>query len=77
MRRWWAAWYCWFTRKERKGPKAVLMHLVFPLAGALICLGILVSLSTVALVVGAAWIVVGIGYYCVVRFGLHRDITMA
>ncbi len=70
-------WYCWFTRKERKGPKAVLMHLVFPLAGALICLGILVSLSTVALVVGAAWIVVGIGYYCVVRFGLHRDITMA
>lgn len=69
--------YCWFQAKERKGAKALFMHLVFPLAGALVCLGILASLSTVALVVGAVWIVVGVVYYCVVKYGLHRDVKMA
>ena len=50
---------------------------MFPAIGALVCFGILLSIDTVGHVVGIVWIAIGIVYYCVVRYGLHRDITLA
>ena len=44
--------FCWFQLKQRKGAKAVFMHLVFPALGALVCFAILMSVGTVALVTG-------------------------
>ena len=40
--------FCWFQLKQRKGAKAVFMHLVFPALGALVCFAILMSVGTVA-----------------------------
>ncbi len=65
--------FCWFQRKQRKQP---LRHLIFPLIGALVCFSILISLDAVAHIVGVIWIVIGIIYYCVVKYALHREITM-
>ncbi len=66
--------FCWFQKKQRR---EFLRHLVFPAIGALVCFGILLSIDTVGHVVGIVWIAIGIVYYCVVRYGLHRDITLA
>lgn len=66
--------YCWFQQKQRR---QFLRHLVFPAIGAIVCFGILLSLDVVGHVVGIAWIIVGIVYFCIVRYGLHRDITLA
>lgn len=63
--------YCWFQKKEHK---QVFRHLVAPILGAAICFVILFSLNDLALIVGGIWIVAGIVYYCVLKYGLHRNI---
>ena len=68
--------FCWFQLKERKGAKALLMHLVFPALGALVCFAIMLSVGEVALVVGVAFIVLGILYYLVLTKVLHREINL-
>ena len=68
--------YCWFKLKERKGAKALFMHLIFPALGTLICLAILISVKELALTVGVIWIVLGIIYYLVITKVLKRDITL-
>ena len=68
--------YCWFQLKERKGIGNLFMHLIFPAIGTVICIAIMLSVQEVALTVGAAWIVVGIIYYCILKFVLHREITL-
>ncbi|MBD5560105.1 MAG: APC family permease [Clostridia bacterium] len=66
--------YCWFQKKERRH---IFRHLVFPLLGAAICFVILFSLSDVALLVGAVWLGAGIVYYLVLKYGLHRTISLS
>lgn len=66
-------WFCWFQLKEHR---KIFTRLIFPALGAIICFVILISLGTLPLVVGGIWIVLGIVYYCVVRFGMHRNITL-
>ncbi len=68
--------FCWIQLKERKGAKAVFMHLVFPALGALVCFAIMLSVGTVALIVGAVFIVIGIIYYLVLTKVLHRQINL-
>lgn len=68
--------YCWFQLKERKGVKNWFMHLIFPAIGTVICVAIMLSVQELALAVGAIWIVVGIIYYCVIKYALHREITL-
>ena len=65
--------FCWFQNKQRR---QLFRHLLFPLAGALVCFAILISLDAVAHIVGIVWIVIGIIYYCVVKYALHRDIKL-
>lgn len=67
---------CWFQLKERSGAKAVCRHLVFPVLGTLICLFIMLSVKEVALVVGCCWILLGVAYYLVLKYVLHRDIKL-
>ncbi|MCD8316152.1 MAG: APC family permease, partial [Eggerthellaceae bacterium] len=66
--------YCWFQTKERH---SVFFHLIFPAIGAIICFGILISLGTIPIIVGIIWIAVGVIYYCVAKYALHRQITIA
>ena len=68
--------YCWFQLKERKGIKNWVMHLIFPAIGTIICVAIMLSVQSLALTVGAIWIAVGIIYYCVIKYALHREITL-
>ncbi len=68
--------FCWIQLKERKGVKAVLMHLVFPALGAAVCFAIMLSVGTVALSVGAVFIVIGIIYYLVLTKVMHRQINL-
>lgn len=66
------AWF-WVRKKDRSNP---LRMLVFPVAGALVVVAVLVSLDASAKVIGAAWIALGIVYYVVMRRVLHREITL-
>lgn len=65
--------FCWFQQKERR---QVFRHMIFPLLGAVICFGILASLNDIALIVGAIWLAVGILYYLILKYGLHREIKL-
>lgn len=67
---------CWFQLKQRKGVRAVVRHLIFPALGAVICFAIMLSVKDVALAVGCAWILVGVVYYCVLKYALRRDIQL-
>ena len=63
--------FCWFQQKSRSN---VFRHLIAPLLGAIICFGIMLSLNDIALRVGVIWIVIGLIYYCILKYGMHRDI---
>lgn len=67
---------CWFQKKERAGVRAWARHLVCPALGAAVCLGIMVSVETLALVVGCVWIAVGVAYYLVITRVLKRKISL-
>ncbi len=68
--------FCWFKLKERKGVKAVFMHLIFPALGTLVCLAIMVSVKETALIVGAIWIALGVVYYLVLTRVMHKEINL-
>lgn len=68
--------FCWFQLKERKGAKALFMHLIFPALGAIICFAIMLSVKDVALTVGVVWIALGVVYYLVLTRVLHREIHL-
>ncbi len=68
--------FCWFQLKERTGAKAVLMHLVFPALGALVCFAIMLSVGDVALAVGVVFILIGIIYYLVLTKVMKREIDL-
>lgn len=63
--------FFWIRMKERK---KIVKHLIFPALGAGICFYILFSLNQIALIVGGIWILVGILYYCIRKYGLHKDV---
>lgn len=63
--------YFWIKMKDRGH---VVKHLIFPALGAAICFYILGSLNKIALIVGAIWIAVGIIYYCIRKYGMHKDV---
>lgn len=68
--------FCWVQLKERKGAKNVFMHLIFPLLGAIVCFGIMLSVGEVALTVGVVFILIGIVYYLVLTKVLKKTINL-
>ena len=68
--------FCWFQLKQRKGAKALFMHLIFPALGALVCFAIMLSVGEVALTVGVVFIIIGIVYYLVLTKVMHREINL-
>ena len=68
--------FCWFQLKQRKGAKALFMHLIFPALGALVCFAIMLSVGEVALTVGVVFIIIGIIYYLVLTKVMHREINL-
>lgn len=68
---------CWFKERKRTGVRAWARHLVCPALGAAVCLGVMASVETLALVVGCVWIVVGVAYYLVITRVMRRKISLA
>ena len=68
--------FCWFQLKQRKGVKALFMHLIFPALGALVCFVIMLSVGEVVLTAGVAFIAIGVIYYLVLTKVLHREINL-
>ena len=66
-----AAFVRYFVRADEKK----LTHAIPPLLGALICLGIWLSLETPAKVVGGLWLVLGIAYGAWKTSGFKRSIN--
>lgn len=68
---------CWFKERKRVGVRAWARHLVCPALGAAVCLGVMASVETLALVVGCVWVVVGVAYYLVITRVMKRRISLA
>ncbi|MGW7772105.1 APC family permease [Pseudomonas machongensis] len=62
----------WIGRGER-GPRAVLLFLVFPLIGLLADLWLMVSLDHLAIYLGLAWLAAGILYLAVLTGGFSKQ----
>lgn len=67
---------CWFKECKRAGVRAWARHLVCPALGAAVCLGVMASVETLALVVGCIWVVVGVAYYLVITRVMKRRISL-
>ncbi|OCT34979.1 APC family permease [Pseudomonas putida] len=62
----------WIGRGER-GPRAVLLFLVFPLIGLVADLWLMVSLDHLAIYLGLAWLAAGILYLAVLTGGFSKQ----
>ncbi|MFV3318637.1 APC family permease [Pseudomonas sp. NY15374] len=62
----------WIGRGER-GPRAVLLFLMFPLIGLLADLWLMVSLDHLAIYLGLAWLAAGILYLAVLTGGFSKQ----
>ena len=63
----------YFIRKKERSTKGFFMYLVFPIIGTLFCLYLLVHLDRIAIILGCAWVVIGIIYMLVLTKGLKEE----
>ena len=63
----------YFIRKKERSAKGFFMYLVFPIIGTLFCLYLLVHLDRIAIILGCAWVVIGIIYLLVLTKGLKEE----
>ena len=63
----------YFIRKKERSTKGFFMYLVFPIIGTLFCLYLLVHLDRIAIILGCAWVVIGIIYLLVLTKGLKEE----
>lgn len=66
-----------YFRSQDRGLRSILLNLLPPLLGFLICLYIWWSLRTPAKLVGAAWLAVGGAYYWWLTGGFKKPVTFA
>ncbi|MFD5888543.1 APC family permease [Streptomyces sp. NPDC060334] len=57
----------WFVVQRREGPPNWFKHLVMPVLGAAVTVAVIVEASRAAQLVGAVWLVVGLGVWVVQR----------
>ena len=60
-----------YLRKGERRGTAFFSNLVFPLAGALVCTYVWMSLTEKAKVVGFAWLGLGVVYLAIMTRGFH------
>ncbi|MCX6608985.1 MAG: APC family permease [Acidobacteria bacterium] len=66
-----------YYRATDRGLRSIVMYLLPPLLGFLICLYIWWSLRTPAKLVGAAWLLLGAAYYYWLTEGLKKSVAFA
>lgn len=63
----------YWLAEGKRGPKAVILYLVFPLSGLVADLWLMASLDHMAIYLGLAWLAVGMIYLTVITGGLRRQ----
>lgn len=63
----------YFVKQRERSAKGILLYLVFPIIGALLCIYLLAHLDRFAIVLGCAWTVAGIIYLLILTKGLKED----
>lgn len=63
----------YFGRKKQRDAKGVILYLIFPIVGALLCIYLLIHLDKVAIILGCIWVVLGIIYLLWLTKGLKQD----
>ena len=63
----------YFVKQKKRSLKGIILYLIFPVLGALLCLYLLVHLDKLAIILGCAWTVAGIIYLLVLTKGLKEE----
>ncbi len=63
----------YFIRNRKHSAKGVFMYLIFPILGTIFCLYLLVHLDRIALILGCAWVIIGIIYMLILTKGLKEE----
>ena len=63
----------YFVKQKERSAKGVVLYLIFPILGALLCLYLLAHLDRFAIILGCAWTVAGIIYLLVLTKGLKQE----
>ncbi|MGC4011161.1 MAG: APC family permease [Pseudomonas sp.] len=63
----------YYLNAERRGPRELLLFLLFPLIGLLADLWLMVSLDHLAIWLGATWLVLGVIYLAVITGGFRQQ----
>ncbi len=63
----------YFVKQKKRSLKGIILYLIFPVLGALLCLYLLVHLDRLAIILGCAWTVAGIIYLLVLTKGLKEE----
>lgn len=64
--------YFWFKQGRRK----IISYLLLPMIGLTITLILLSAMRHQTLVLGASWLALGLVYYAVLKFFLHRSVSL-
>ena len=70
-----SVWRLYFCRFRQRQGNAVILNLVLPILAFVVCLGIWVSLSRFALLLGAIWVGLGLVYLSFLTRGFKRTLT--
>lgn len=63
----------YFVKQKERSAKDVIIYLIFPIRGALLCLYLLAHLDRFAIILGCAWTVAGIIYLLVLTKGFKQE----
>ncbi|MFS2126330.1 APC family permease [Pseudomonas sp. Pseusp97] len=63
----------YYLNAERRGPRELVLFLLFPLIGLLADLWLMVSLDHLAIWLGATWLVLGVVYLAVITGGFRQQ----
>lgn len=63
----------YYLNAERRGPRELVLFLLFPLIGLLADLWLMVSLDHLAIWLGATWLVLGVIYLAVITSGFRQQ----
>jgi putrescine importer len=64
----------YYFRNRGNGEKFnVFLYIVFPIAGAIVCLWLLTRLDSIALILGGSWLIIGIIYLGIMTRGFRKS----
>lgn len=64
-----------YLREKQRSAKTILSNLLFPLAGACVCIYVWLNLSTQAKIVGFIWLAIGLTYLAILTRGFRKKLA--